>query len=73
MDGKEIGARISKLRKDFKMTKRFMAKALGISYSSACAYEYGTRIPGDDVKIKIANLFGVSVEYLFYSVENNNT
>ena len=70
MDGKEIGARICKLRKDYKMTKRFMAKAIGVGYSTACAYEYGTRIPSDEVKIRIAKLFGVSVEDLFYALEN---
>lgn len=70
MDGKEIGARISKVRKEFRMTKRFMADAIGVGYSTMCAYEYGTRIPSDEVKIRIAKLFGVSVADLFYASEN---
>ena len=71
MDGKEIGARIGELRRNYNMTKRFMADALDIGYSTVCAYEYGTRIPSDEVKIRIANLFGVSVAELFYAQKNN--
>lgn len=69
MDGKQIGKRICDLRKSFKMTKRFMADALEVSYNSVCSWEYGTRIPGDEMKIRIANLFGVSVESIFYASE----
>ena len=73
MNAEEIGKRISDLRKSFKMTKRAMARALGISYKSVCSYEYGKRIPGDEDKIRIANLFGVSVEDLFYAKDNHET
>ena len=69
MNGKEIGKRICDLRKAFKMTKRFMSDALGVSYNSVCSWEYGTRIPSDEMKIRIANLFGVSVESIFYANE----
>ena len=71
MNAKEIGKRICDLRKSFGMTKRFMAESLGISYRSVCSYEYGQRIPGDEVKIKIANLFGASVESIFYADDNH--
>lgn len=73
MNGKEIGARIAKIRKEYKMSKRFVAQSLGISYSSVCSYEYGVRIPSDENKKKIANLFGVSVENLFYANEKHET
>lgn len=73
MNAKEIGKRICDLRKSFRMTKRFMAQALGISYNSVCSYEYGIRIPSDETKIKIANLFGTSVESIFYSDDNHKT
>ena len=72
MNAKEIGKRICDLRKSYKMTKRYMAQALGISYNSVCSYEYGVRIPSDEVKIKIANLFSVSVESIFYANDNHN-
>lgn len=73
MDAKEIGKRLCDLRKSFKMTKRFMAKALGISYRSVCSYEYGERIPCDETKVKIANLFGASVESIFFADGNHKT
>jgi len=72
LNAKEIGKRICDLRKSYKMTKRYMAQALGISYNSVCSYEYGVRIPSDEVKIKIANLFSVSVESIFYANDNHN-
>ena len=73
MDAKEIGRRIAELRKRFKMTKRFMAKALGVSYSTACSWEYGLRKPEDASKIRIAKLFGVSVNDIFFAEENHET
>lgn len=73
MNAKEIGKRICDLRKSFRMTKRFMAQALGISYRSVCSYEYGERIPSDEIKIRIANLFGASVESIFFADDNHET
>ena len=73
MEKREIGAKISKLRQDFGLTKRSLAKELGIGYSTLCAYEYGTRCPSDEVKIRIAKLFGQSVSQIFYAHENNET
>lgn len=70
LDAKEIGRRIAELRKSFKMTKRFMAKAINVSYSTACSWEYGLRIPSDPCKKKIANLFGVTVESIFFANDN---
>lgn len=70
LDAKETGKRIAELRKSFKMTKRFMAKAIEASYSSVCAYEYGLRTPSDENKVKIAKLFGVTVESIFFAEDN---
>ena len=33
-------------------------------------YENGQRIPRDDIKVKLARFYGVSVEYLFYDGED---
>ena len=66
-----MGNRIRKLREDLGQSKRFVARQLGISYSSICQYEYGLRIPSDENKIKLASHFGCSVESLFYANENN--
>lgn len=73
MNGNEIGERIAALRKQFGMSKRAMAEMLQVSYSAACSWEYGLRVPSDEMKVKIANLFGTSVEAIFYSGKYHET
>lgn len=69
MDSKVIGDRIRRLREDAHITKRFLAKEIGVSYSAMCKYESGLFIPADDVKIRIANYFCVTVQNLFFDAE----
>lgn len=59
-----IGNRLRTLRGV--RTKTGVAKDLGISYSALCAYEYGDRIPADNVKVLIANYYGVTVQSIFF-------
>ena len=47
-------------------TRASVARDLGISYSSMCAYEYGKRVPSDGVKQKIADYYSMSVQELFF-------
>jgi len=42
-----------------------VAKALGISISALSMYEQGNRIPRDEIKIKMAEYYGISIESLF--------
>lgn len=42
-----------------------VAKALGISVSALSMYEQGNRIPRDEVKIRMAAYYGISIEALF--------
>lgn len=65
MDAKKIGERIRGLRENSGQTKRFIAKKLGCSYSAVCSWEYGERIPSDQMKKKIADHFGCSVSIFF--------
>ena len=62
-----IGERLRDLREDRGQSKRFVAKAIGVSYRTICAYEYGERIPIDSIKVKLAEHFGVSVESIFFA------
>lgn len=73
MDTKTIGERLRKLRKDKGQSMVFVARKLGIGYSTLCSYEYGLRSPCDDVKIRIARYFGVPVEKIFFNEENSET
>lgn len=43
-----------------------VAADLDISLSSLSAYENGDRIPRDEIKVRIANYYGVTVQELFF-------
>ena len=66
IDGVQIGKRIKDLRNQHNMTAEELGKALGISSSAVNMYECGQRVPRDEIKISIAEYFGVSVESIFY-------
>ena len=66
ISGERIGQRIQEMRIQKEMSMEQMAKTLGTSYSAISMYENGERIPRDEIKIKIAELFGVSVETIFF-------
>ena len=48
-------------------TQNDIAKAIGITKSSWAMYECNQRTPRDEVKIKIANYFGKSVQEIFFT------
>ena len=66
IDGTQIGKRIKDLRIQRNMTAEDLGKALSISSSAINMYECGQRVPRDEIKIGIAEYFGVSVESIFY-------
>ena len=43
-----------------------VAKALEISDSALSAYENGDRVPRDEVKVRIANYYGKTVQEIFF-------
>ncbi|MGQ7107090.1 helix-turn-helix domain-containing protein [Bacillus cereus group sp. Bce041] len=47
-----------------------VARAVGISVSTLQMYENGQRIPRDNIKIKLANFYGVTVQTIFL-IRNN--
>ncbi|MDZ4410527.1 helix-turn-helix transcriptional regulator [Bacillus cereus] len=48
-----------------------VAKAVGISISTLQMYENGQRIPRDNIKIKLANFYGVTVQTIFFDSEQH--
>lgn len=42
-----------------------VATALGISISALSMYEQGNRIPRDEIKIRMAKYYGISIQDLF--------
>ena len=66
VDSFKIGNRLKALRSEKGETTMEMAQALGISASAVTMYETGNRIPRDEIKVRIAEHFGVSVESIFF-------
>ena len=50
-------------------TQEEIANAIGISISAIGMYETGRRVPRDEIKVKLANFYNVSIESLFF--DNN--
>lgn len=64
----KIGHRLKALRKERKLLQVDMAKTLGISQSTYCAYE-ADREPPLSVIVKLAEIFGTTTDYLLTGVE----
>ena len=63
MDPVRIGAKIRALRGA--ESQQALAEKLKISKSALAMYERGERVPRDEVKIRIAQHFNVSLESIF--------
>ena len=59
-----IGARIAILRRSAGFSQADLAKRLRISPSAVGMYEQGRREPAADILIAMADIFGVSTDYL---------
>lgn len=59
-----IGKKLVELRGE--RTRTGVARKLGIGYSSLCNYENGARIPPDEIKVRIAEYYGKTVQEIFF-------
>lgn len=55
---------LKKLRKEYGKTQTEIAKDLGIMQNTYCNYENGVFEPSIEMLIKIADYFGVSLDYI---------
>lgn len=62
-----IGAKLKELRAKKKKSQQQAADDLNITKSSLAMYERDARIPRDEVKVRIAEYYGVTVQALFYA------
>ncbi len=62
-----IGEKLKELRGEKSQAE--VAEAVGISDSAMSSYENGDRIPRDEVKIRLANYFGRTVQEIFFDHE----
>lgn len=59
-----IAKRIKELRTRVGISQETLAKQLGVSVASVASYEIGRVTPSIEVLVKLADLFGVSTDYL---------
>ena len=59
-----IGARIAALRKKSGLSQAELARQLQCSASAVGMYEQGRREPSAEMLVRMARVFGVSVDYL---------
>lgn len=69
----KIGTQIRQLRLSAGMTQRDLAQRINVGNTTLSQYESGARVPSDEVKIKIASVFGVSVDYLLGASSERNS
>lgn len=62
----ELGKKLLKLRKEFKMTQDDVANILGMSRTSFSKYENGIANPPLQVMRKLASIYNVGLEYLIF-------
>lgn len=51
-------------------TQKEIANLLGLTKSAWAMYESGKRVPRDEIKIRIADYFGKSVQEIFFGQQN---
>ena len=59
-----IGERLYDLRKDAGLSQEQLAAIINVNKHSISSYERERSEPSDDIKIQLAQYFGVSVDYL---------
>lgn len=64
------GAKLKKLRGE--KTQQEAAEGIGITKSALAMYERDERVPRDEVKVRIANYYGVSLVFLFFNHDEHN-
>lgn len=68
-----LGARIAALRKNADMSQAELAARLKISPSAVGMYEQGRREPAAEVLVAMAQIFGVTVDYLLTGSPRNDS
>lgn len=59
-----IGRRLKEIRLEKNMSQQELGKILGITKVSICGYENGSRTPSLETLCEMAEVFGVSTDYL---------
>ena len=73
MNTLQIGKNLRRLRRQRRLTLAESAKALGISQSANAMYEAGRRVPRDEIKLRLAEFYGKTVEEIFYDADRRTS
>ena len=65
-----FGSKLRELRGS--KTKEEVANAINVTHSSYSKYEREERVPRDEVKIRIANYYGKTVQEIFFAHDEHN-
>lgn len=60
----DFSLRLRQLRKDKHMTQAQVAGRIGVTASMVSSYETDIRLPSYEVMLRLADVFGVTVDYL---------
>lgn len=71
MDIEKIASKLRELRGNISREK--VATDCGISISALTMYETGQRIPRDEIKVRLARYYNISIEELFFANELHET
>lgn len=67
-----LGERLFDLRKDAGLTQDDLSAIINVNKHSISSYERDKSEPPDEIKIRIAKYFGVSMDYLLGMTDNPN-
>lgn len=67
LDSDSIAGKLVKLRNEKNVSQTQVAETLGLTKAAISQYETGQRIPSDEIKIKLSNYYGVTVQELFFT------
>jgi len=65
----EVGKRVKEIRKSLGLTQKKFAQKIGIGNSYISGIERGFKNPKFDFFFKLALLFNISLDYLFFGIE----
>lgn len=68
-----IGERFADLRKDKKLSQKELAEKLKISAYTVSSYEREKSTPDDEMKVKIAEFFNISLDLSIGAYKRRNT
>ena len=69
----DFGTRMRELRQEKKMLQKELAVILNVSTGTVCNYENNVHFPDSDTLNRLADLFGVSLDYLLCRTDSRQS